>query len=401
MAFLKDFTGEVLLRQWRHTSTRPGLLTLLKVAPAAAALLVPGASAFGEIFTSTAGQTFRVSEIVRGLMSPWSLAFLPGGDMLVTEPVGRLRVIHEGALQPQPVVGVPKAVARGQGGLLDVALHPGFAGNRLVYLSYSGAGQGGVNTEVMRARFDGGRLEEPDVIFRAAPKTSGSAHYGSRLLFAPDGTLFVTLGDRFSFRDEAQNTANHLGTVVRINDDGSVPKDNPFIGQDTSRPEIFSYGHRNSQGIAHRPGTAEIWQHEHGPRGGDEVNILKAGANFGWPKITYGMDYSGAIISDKTALPGMEQPVVYWVPSIAPSGMAFYDGDRLPKWKGDLFVGALAGAHLRRLRLDGARVAEQEELLSDLGERIRDVRSGPDGFIYVLTDSASNGRLLRLEPASD
>jgi glucose/arabinose dehydrogenase len=378
------------------------LLAFLKVAPAAAAaaLLPPGDAACAETYTSSSGQEFRVTEVVRGLKSPWSVAFLPGGDMLVTERIGRLRLIHQGKLQPDPIAGAPKVVARGQGGLLDVALHPDFSKNHLVYLGYSGAGQGGANTEVMRARLDGWTLDKPEVIFRALPKTSGSAHYGSRLLFAPDRTLLITLGERFLFRDEAQNLANHLGKVVRINDDGTVPKDNPFVGDGKARPEVFSYGHRNSQGIALRPGTAEIWQHEHGPRGGDEVNILKPGANYGWPKITYGIDYSGAIISDKTALPGMEQPVVYWVPSIAPSGMAFYDGEKLSKWRGDLFVGALAGAHLRRLRLEGTKVIEQEELLAALGERIRDVRAGPDGYLYLVTDDPSNGRVLRLEPAS-
>jgi glucose/arabinose dehydrogenase len=211
--------------------------------------------------------------------------------------------------------------------------------------------------------------------------------------------LFVTLGDRYALKEQAQSTASHIGTVVRINDDGSVPKDNPFVGKDGALPEIYSYGHRNSQGLALRPGTSEIWQHEHGPRCGDEVNILKPGANYGWPKITYGIDYSGAIISDKTELPVMEQPVVYWVPSIAPSGMAFYEGEKFPKWKGDLFVGALARTHLRRLRLEGSKVVEQEELLADLDERIRDVRMGPDGHLYLVTDDSSNGRVLRLEPA--
>ncbi|WP_245296886.1 MULTISPECIES: PQQ-dependent sugar dehydrogenase [Rhodomicrobium] len=359
----------------------------------------PEAAAAEALQKSSAGENFRLVEVAGGLSNPWALAFLPGGDMLVTERGGRLRLIRAGKLEGQPIAGTPQVAAQGQGGLLDVALHPDFDRNHLIYLSYAGPGAGGANTEVARARLDGGRLEDKTVIFKAEPKTGGGNHYGSRLLFAPDGTLFVTLGDRFSRRDEAQNVVNHLGAVVRINDDGSVPKDNPFVGKDNARPEIFSYGHRNSQGIALRPGTAEIWQHEHGPRGGDEVNILKAGANYGWPKITYGVDYSGAVISDKTAMPGMEQPVVYWKPSIAPSGMAFYDGDKFPNWRGDLFVGALAGTHLRRVRLEGAKVVEQEELLADLGERIRDVRSGPDGHLYVVTDDPSNGRVLRLEPA--
>jgi glucose/arabinose dehydrogenase len=389
------------LRQWRHLTRRPGrgLGGLLAAAPAAFILAQAAQAAPGELYRSAAGHSFHLVEVAVGLKNPWSVAFLPDGAMLVTEREGRLRLIRGGKLEKDAIAGTPKVVARGQGGLLDVVPHPQFASNGLIYLSYSAGGEGGANTAVMRAKLSGNRLENARVIFEARPKTGGGAHYGSRLLFAPDGTLFVTLGERFTFKDEAQNTANHLGKVVRINDDGSVPKNNPFVGKAGALPEIYSYGHRNSQGIALRPGTAEIWEHEHGPQGGDEVNILKPGANYGWPRITYGIDYDGTIISDKTALPGMEQPVVYWVPSIAPSGMAFYQGDKFPKWKGDLFVGALAKTHLRRLRLDGAKVVEQEELLADLDERIRDVRSGPDGYLYVVTDDSSNGRVLRLEPA--
>lgn len=389
------------MRRWKHIrkSSKP-LFAALKAAPAA--MLIQSAVANADdTYRSSAGIEFRLTTVADGLESPWSLAFLPGGDMLVTErDSGDLRLIRDGKLQPGAIQGTPKVAAQGQGGLLDVAVHPDFASNKFVYLSYAASGEGGRGTEVMRAQLEDGALTTPEVIFRVEPKTSGSAHYGSRLLFAPDGTLFVTLGDRFSFMKQAQNTANHIGTVVRINDDGSVPQDNPFAGDAQARPEIYSYGHRNSQGIALRPGTSEIWQHEHGPRGGDEVNILKAGANYGWPAITYGVDYSGSIISDKTEAPGMEQPVVYWVPSIAPSGMAFYDGDKFPAWRGDLFVGALAGAHLRRLKLDGQKVVEQEPLLEALDERIRDVRSGPDGYLYIVTDDPGDGRVLRLEPAA-
>lgn len=341
--------------------------------------------------------TFDVVTVASGLDHPWSLAFLPDGGMLVTERPGRLRLIGaDGKLRPTPIAGVPEVVARGQGGLLDVALHPRFTANRWIYLSYAGAGEGGANTEVARARFDGKRLTNLQVIFRARPKTAGANHYGGRLLFDRDGYLFITLGERYRYRDEAQSLANHLGTIVRLHDDGRVPADNPFVGRSGARPEIYSYGHRNVQGIALRPDTNTVWEHEHGPRGGDEVNILKPGANYGWPAITYGIDYSGAIISDQTAAPGMEQPVVYWVPSIAPSGMTFYDGARFPQWRGDLFVGALAGQHLRRLELRGDRVVEQEKLLADFGERIRDVRAGPDGCLYLLTDS-ENGAVWRLE----
>lgn len=350
------------------------------------------------VINAKGGIKFRLAEVAGGLSNPWSLAFLPGGDMLVTERPGRLRLIRAGRLEREPVAGAPKVAARSQGGLLDVAVHPDFARNRLVYLSYAADGEGGAGTEVMRARLGENGLEEGKVIFRADPKTGGGNHYGSRLLFAPDGTLYISTGDRYSYRDRAQTLDSHLGKIVRVKDDGSVPDDNPFKGKADARPEIFSYGHRNTQGLALRPGTSQIWQHEHGPRGGDELNLLKPGANYGWPKITYGVDYSGAIISDRKEAPGMEQPAVYWVPSIGPSGMAFYEGDKIPAWKGDLFVGALALTHLRRLRLDGDRVTEQEVLLEDLGERIRDVRSGPDGFLYIVTDSTRNGRVLRLEP---
>lgn len=342
---------------------------------------------------------FRVVTLAAGLENPWALAFLPGGDMLVTERPGRLRIIRNGRLQKEPLKGAPEVVAQGQGGLLDVVLHPNFQQNRLVYLTYSGKGKGGNNTEVARGKLAEHGLENLEIIFRAEPKTSGSAHYGSKMLFAPDGALFVTLGERYNHMQEAQNLANHLGTVVRIKDDGGVPPDNPFVQRKGAKPEIYTYGHRNVQGIALHPGGKAVWIHEHGPRGGDEVNILKPGANYGWPKITYGVDYSGAIISDKTHAPGMEQPVVQWTPSIAPCGMAFYAGDRFPAWRGDLFVGALALTHLRRLKLDGDKVIKQEVLLEDLGERIREVRTGPDGFLYVLTDDPSQGRLLRLEPA--
>jgi glucose/arabinose dehydrogenase len=360
----------------------------------------PGFAAPGDSFTSKAGVQFRVVDVATRLAHPWSLAFLPNGDMLVTERPGRLRRIHDGRLESEPITGTPKVAARGQGGLLDVALHPDFARNNMIYLSYFADAPGGAGIEVVRAKLDGSRLAESQVIFRAEPTMQGNANLGSRLLFLPDGTLLITVGDRFTTRDQAQNLGTDLGKIVRLKQDGGVPADNPFLRTPGARPEIFVYGVRNAQGLTLRPGTSEIWENEHGPRGGDEVNILKAGANYGWPKITYGIDYNGTIISDKKALPGMEQPVVYWVPSIAPSGMAFYTGDKLPKWKGDLFVGALKLTHLRRLRLEGDRVIDQEVLLHDLDQRIRDVRSGPDGYLYLLTDEAPNGRVLRLEPAS-
>jgi glucose/arabinose dehydrogenase len=342
---------------------------------------------------------FRAVTLARGLDHPWGMAFLPDGGILITERAGRLRLFQDGALQPDPIAGVPEVAARGQGGLLDIALHPDFAANGLLYLAYAGADGSEAGTEVARARFDGSALDDLAVIFRAQPKTPGAAHYGGRIAFGPDGKLYVTLGDRRNYMAEAQKLSSHLGGVLRLNDDGSVPDDNPFTGRSDALPEIFTYGHRNVQGIAVHPETGMVWTHEHGPRGGDEVNVLQAGANYGWPEITYGIDYSGAIISEKTEAPGMAQPVVYWVPSIAPSGMAFYQGEAFSQWQGDLFVGALAGRHLRRLELDGDQVTGQEELLADLNERIRDVRSGPDGFLYLLTDS-TRGSLIRLEPAA-
>jgi glucose/arabinose dehydrogenase len=341
---------------------------------------------------------FAVVTLARGLAHPWGLAFLPDGDLLVTERPGRLRVVRGGEhLEREPIVGTPPVNNRRQGGLLDVALHPDFAVNRLVYLSYSADGDGGVGTEVARGRLVERQLLDVEVIFRARPKTPGSLHYGSRLLFAADGTLYVTLGDRYHAMDRAQDPTDHLGTVVRLQPDGSIPPDNPFAAGEAGAPEVYSYGHRNVQGIAQRPADGAIWIHEHGPKGGDEVNILRPGANYGWPAITYGVDYSGAIISDRTHAEGMEQPVIQWTPSIAPCGMAFSQGDAFPRWRGDLFVGALKFTHLRRLELEGDQVVHQEELLRDRSRRIRHVAVGPGGRIHVLTDHA-DGELWRLEP---
>ena len=340
---------------------------------------------------------FKITEITNGLKHPWGLAFLPNGDMLVTERPGRLRIIKNGKLEPEAISGLPDNIyASGQGGLLDVALHPDFSENKLVYISYAGRGDGEAGTEVARGRLKDNELEDVETVFIVEPKTKGSAHYGSRLVFADDNTLFITTGDRYTYLHEAQNPKNHLGSIVRINDDGTIPVDNPFVEQKDKKPEIYSYGHRNVQGITVRPSDQSIWAHEHGPRGGDEINKLKAGANYGWPAITYGIDYSGAIISDKTHAPGMEQPIVYWDPSIAPSGMAFYSGDKFPNWKGDLFVGSLVLRHLRRLEMNKDSVEEQEVLLEGMA-RIRDVRNGPDGCIYLLTDE-KDGKILRLEP---
>jgi glucose/arabinose dehydrogenase len=342
---------------------------------------------------------FRVVKIVEGLEYPWGLAFLPDGRMLVTERPGRLRIVQDGKLVPQPVAGLPQIAAVGQGGLLDVALHPRFGENGLVYLSYVARGDGGVGTEVVRGRLAGGRLEDLRIIFRQQPKGSGGRHFGSRLVFDRGGLLYVTLGDRGEM-ERAQKPDDHAGSVIRLHDDGRVPADNPFSGRPGWKPEKYTIGNRNMQGATLHPQTGRLWTHEHGPQGGDEVNVIRAGANYGWPVITYGVNYGfGTKIGEGTHKPGMEQPLHYWVPSIAPSGMAFYTGDKFPRWRGDLFVGALRDQLLVRLKLDGERIVREERMLKDVLGRIRDVRNGPDGFLYLLTDE-SRGVLARLEPAN-
>ena len=372
--------------------------------PLLVALVLPLASASaqdGRTYRSEL-QSFRVVTIAQGLDHPWSLAFLPDGRKLVTERAGRLRIIGaDGKLQPDAVQGVPKVVARGQGGLLDVALHPRFAQNALIYLSYAEAGEGGQGTAVMRARLvgDGGNahLEDQRVIFRLMPKSGTTHHFGGRLVFDRDEHLYITLGDRGEM-ERAQKLDDHAGSVIRINDDGSVPKDNPFVNKPNAKPEIYTYGNRNVQGAALHPQSGVLWTHEHGPQGGDEINVMHAGVNYGWPVITYGVNYViGTKIGEGTHKAGMAQPIYHWTPSIAPSGMAFYTGDKFPQWRGNLFVGALKFKLLVRLELEGERVVKEERLLEDEVGRIRDVRAGPDGYIYVLTDE-SDGEVLRLEP---
>jgi glucose/arabinose dehydrogenase len=343
--------------------------------------------------------SFRVVKVVEGLQQPWSLAFLPDARMLVTEKAGRLRIIADGKLDPRRVEGLPEVVVWGQGGLHDVVPHPDFSKNSLIYLAYAARGADGAGTELARGHLVGYRLENVQVLFRQTPKGRAGQHFGGRIVFDRQGYLYLTLGDRGE-RERAQRPDDHAGSVIRLHDDGRVPKDNPFAGKSGWKPEKFTIGNRNIQGAALHPQTGMLWTHEHGPQGGDEVNVIRAGANYGWPVITYGVNYGiGTKIGEGTQKEGMEQPLYYWVPSIAPSGMAFYTADKFPRWKGDLFIGALRDQMLVRLKLDGEKVVKEERLLKGTLGRIRDVRAGPDGFIYVLTDDA-NGVLARLEPAS-
>src|SRR5262245_239118 len=357
----------------------------------------PGAA---QTFPSSAGN-LTVETVVSGLVHPWALAFLPDGRMLVTERPGRLRVVTRDGKLSAPVAGVPRVFAVSQGGLHDVIADRGFATNRTIYFCFAEpAERGGGRTALARARLvdeSAPRLDDLKVIFRQEGPLSTGNHFGCRIAQTPDGNLFLTMGDHFGPRNEAQNLANHLGKIVRIAPDGSVPQDNPFVGKADAKPEIWSYGHRNSQGAAIHPVTGKLWMHEHGPRGGDEINIPEAGKNYGWPVIGFGIDYSGAKIHSATQRDGMEQPIWHWVPSIAPSGMTFYSGSLFPAWRGNLFVGALAGQALVRLELDGDKVGREERLLQDLRARIRDVRDGPDGAVWLLTDSA-DGRILRVTP---
>jgi glucose/arabinose dehydrogenase len=340
----------------------------------------------------------RAETVVKGLEHPWALAFLPDGRILVTERPGRLRIVDRDGGLSKPLAGVPKVYASGQGGLLDVAVDPKFAENRLVYLSYAEPGENGAaGTAVARGRLGDTGLENVQVIYRQHPKVHGGGHYGSRIVFRPDGTLFVTQGDRMNYRERAQNLSEGIGKIVRINPDGSIPKDNPFVGRSGVRPEIWSYGHRNAQAATLHPETGQLWTVEHGARGGDELNHPEAGKNYGWPIITYGVDYSGAKIGEGTAKPGLEQPVYYWDPVIAPSGMTFYTGDAFPGWKGSLLIGSMDPGRLVRLTLEGGKVANEQRYLGELGERIRDVQQGPDGFVYVVTDE-EDGRVLRVRP---
>jgi glucose/arabinose dehydrogenase len=367
----------------------------------------PAALALIALFAGSAeAQTFRTEKhevravsVAKGLEHPWGMAFLPDGRMLVTERPGRIRIVaRDGRISP-PVAGVPEVHARGQGGLLDVALHPDFARNRLVYFSYAEPGAGGAGTAAAFARLsdDGARLENLKVIFRMEPKTGGGLHFGSRVVFARDGRVFITIGERGQM-DMAQDISVNRGQVIRLEADGRVPADNPFVNRHGARPEIWSYGHRNPQGAALHPETGRLWTVEHGPAGGDEVNIPLAGRNYGWPVIGIGRHYHGAQIGIGPSKAGMEQPVYNWNPAIAPAGMDFYTGDKFPGWRGNMLVAVLRQQMLVRLELSGEKVVREERMLRDIGHRLRHVRQGPDGFVYLLTDE-SDGKILRLEPA--
>lgn len=357
-------------------------------------------SALSSDTVKTDDYALRINTLTTGLEHPWGLAFLPDGRMLVTERPGRLRLIAaNGLLDSQAVTGLPQIEADGQGGLLDITVHPDYTKNGWLYLSYVALGKGGSGTEVARARLDGYHLKDLQVIFRMEPKLRSTRHFGSRLLFDDKGYLYITLGDRGD-KKRAQQLGNHAGTVVRLLDDGRIPADNPFNNHRDAKAEIYTFGNRNVQGIAQNPWTKAIWAHEHGPQGGDEVNILRAGVNYGWPVITYGVNYVlGTKIGEGTTKEGMAQPIYYWVPkSIAPSGMTFYDGNDFPNWRGDLFLGALRDQMLVRLDIDGEKVIREEHILKGKLGRIRNVKMGPDGYLYLLVD-ADNGKLVRLEPA--
>lgn len=347
--------------------------------------------------------SYRLETVAEGLAFPWRLAFLPNGDALVTERGGTLRILRDGVLDPAPIAGVPPVYVHGQGGLFDVLLHPQFAANRLVYLSYAHGGPEGNATRLARAHFDGEGLTGLEVLFTVAPMKRPPLHYGGRMLFLPDGTLLLTTGDGFVHREAAQRLDNLLGKVVRLDADGRPPADNPFVGDPDAHDAIWTYGHRNPQGLAFavdEAGELRVYLHEHGPRGGDELNLLVAGRNYGWPVATFGIDYNGASISPFTEYAGMESPLLHWTPSIAPAGMAFYDGDAFPAWRGDLFATSLVFRNAERIDLEAGIVVGQERVFAEVGDRLRDVIAGPDGMLYLLTDSAQ-GRVIRVAPAAE
>ena len=366
---------------------------------ARASVPAPGSAAIQSPTPESTPGVVRAETYASGLVNPWALAFLPDGRLLVTERPGRLRIVGRDGALSDPLEGVPAVFARGQGGLLDVAVDPRFAENQLVYLSYAEPDDSGrAGTSVARGRLGARGLEDVQVIYRQRPKMRGGGHYGSRIVFNRDGTIFVTQGDRQSWRDSAQSLTAGLGKIVRINPDGTIPRDNPFVNRQDALPEIWSYGHRNLQGAVLHPETGRLWTIEHGARGGDELNHPEAGRNYGWPVIAYGVDYSGMRIGEGTGREGMEQPVYYWDPVIAPSGLMVYAGDAFRGWKGDFIIGSMTPGALVRLVTENGRIVREERYLGELRERIRDVQEGPDGMIYAVTDSRE-GRVLRIVPA--
>lgn len=343
--------------------------------------------------------SFRIVPLLAGLENPWSIAFLPDGRMLVTERAGRLRLVTQDfKLDPKPIDGLPEVIANGQGGLFDVVLHPQHAQNGWIYWAYNAPGTGGWGTALARGKLQGQRMTEVQVLFSMQPKTRSAHHFGGRIVFDAAGMVYLTLGDRGD-KDRAQKLNDHAGSVIRLHDDGRVPNDNPFVERAGALPEKWTLGHRNMQGAAINPQTGELWTHEHGPQGGDEVNVIRPGLNYGWPVVTYGVNYGlGTKIGEGQSKPGMVQPLQVWVPSIAPSGMAFVSGSQFSQWRGSMLVGALRGQMLVRLTLEGDKVLSEERLFQGRPGRIRDVRMGPDGLVYLLTDDPQ-GALLRLEPA--
>jgi len=373
-------------QQKRQQAAPPAFLAL-----AAFVLISQQGLAAGRAIGTEAGR-IKVETVVNGLDHPWGLAFLPDGRILVTERPGQLRLVSKDGGLSEPLAGVPKVFAKGQGGLLDVVLDPDFKANRLVYLSYAEPGEGGASTAVARGKLTDDGLKDVEIIFRQVPKVNGGNHFGSRLAFAPDGKLFVTLGERFQFTP-AQDLSNDLGKIVRLNPDGSVPTDNPFVGRNDARPEIWSYGHRNPQGVAIHPKTGKLWESEFGPMGGDELNIPEAGANYGWPVVSWGKHYDGRSIPEPPTQPEFADAIYHWTPVISPSGMTFYTGEAIPGWRDNLLIGGLSSEAIVRLTLDGESVTAEERIL--MGTRIRDVAQAPDGSVYALTDE-DNGKILRL-----
>ena len=370
----------------------------LRIALLSTALLTSALAQDRPAVINSEKHSFRVVTLLTALENPWSVAFLPDGRMLVTERAGRLRLVGQDfRLDLKPIAGLPDVVSQGQGGLFDVVLHPEYAQNGWIYWAYNAPGAGGWGTALARGKLQGSRMTEVQVLFSMQPKTRSNQHFGGRIVFDKAGMLYLTLGDRGD-KDRAQKLDDHAGSVIRLHDDGRVPADNPYAKRTGALPEKWTLGNRNMQGAALHPKTGELWTHEHGPQGGDEVNVMRSGLNYGWPVITYGVNYGfGTRIGEGQTKPGMVQPLHLWAPSIAPSGMAFVSGSKFPQWTGDLLIGALRDQMLVRLVLDGEKVVREERLLKGLVGRIRDVRMGPDGLVYLLTDDAE-GALLRLEP---